>query len=37
MLWLRQALALLDWEGGFEERERVSAQRDECPTLMSSR
>lgn len=28
---------LLDWEGGFEERERVSAQRDECPTLMSLR
>lgn len=31
------ALGLLDWEGGFEERERVSAQRDECPTLMSLR
>lgn len=32
MSWLRQAPTLLDLEGGFEERERVSAQRDECPT-----
>lgn len=33
MSWLRRVFALLDWEGGFEERERVSAQRDECPTV----
>lgn len=33
MSWLKQALALLDWEGGFEERKRGSAQRDECPTI----
>lgn len=26
-------LGLLDWEGGFEKRERVSMQRDECPTV----
>ena len=33
----RGKLSSLDWEGGFEERERVSMQRDECPTLMSLR
>ena len=34
---MKRARVFLICEGGFEERERVSTQRDECPTLMSLR